>query len=152
MALKEINLDAEEGAPSTAIREVSLLRRLTHENILTLHDVINVEDKLVLVFEYMDQDLKRYIDTQNSPLDTVTARSFVYQLLRGVSFCHENGILHRDLKPENLLLNQDGRLKLADFGLGRASVFPSAHSRMTWSLFGIVPQTCFLEVARTTPA
>ncbi|GAA83486.1 serine/threonine-protein kinase Pef1 [Aspergillus luchuensis IFO 4308] len=118
VALKEINLDAEEGAPSTAIREVSLLRRLTHENILTLHDVINVEDKLVLVFEYMDQDLKRYIDTQNSPLDTVTARSFVYQLLRGVSFCHENGILHRDLKPENLLLNQDGRLKLADFGLG----------------------------------
>ncbi|GAT27267.1 serine/threonine-protein kinase Pef1 [Aspergillus luchuensis] len=82
VALKEINLDAEEGAPSTAIREVSLLRRLTHENILTLHDVINVEDKLVLVFEYMDQDLKRYIDTQNSPLDTVTARSFVYQLLR----------------------------------------------------------------------
>ncbi|RAH62053.1 negative regulator of the PHO system [Aspergillus piperis CBS 112811] len=124
VALKEINLDAEEGAPSTAIREVSLLRRLTHENILTLHDVINVEDKLVLVFEYMDQDLKRYIDTQNSPLDTVTARSFVYQLLRGVSFCHENGILHRDLKPENLLLNQDGRLKLADFGLGRAFGIP----------------------------
>ncbi|OJJ74934.1 hypothetical protein ASPBRDRAFT_467183 [Aspergillus brasiliensis CBS 101740] len=124
VALKEINLDAEEGAPSTAIREVSLLRRLTHENILTLHDVINVEDKLVLVFEYMDKDLKRYIDSQSSPLDTATAKSFVYQLLRGVSFCHENGILHRDLKPENLLLNQDGRLKLADFGLGRAFGIP----------------------------
>ncbi|OJI86940.1 hypothetical protein ASPTUDRAFT_502870 [Aspergillus tubingensis CBS 134.48] len=124
VALKEINLDAEEGAPSTAIREVSLLRRLTHENILTLHDVINVEDKLVLVFEYMDQDLKRYIDTQSSPLDNATAKSFVYQLLCGVSFCHENGILHRDLKPENLLLNQDGRLKLADFGLGRAFGIP----------------------------
>ena len=124
VALKEIHLDAEEGAPSTAIREVSLLRRLTHENILTLHDVVNTEDKLVLVFEYMDKDLKRYIDAQDGPLDTATIKSFVYQLLNGVSFCHENGILHRDLKPENLLIDQNGRLKLADFGLGRAFGIP----------------------------
>ncbi|EHA26466.1 hypothetical protein ASPNIDRAFT_36108 [Aspergillus niger ATCC 1015] len=112
VALKEINLDAEEGAPSTAIREVSLLRRLTHENILTLHDVINVEDKLVLVFEYMDKDLKRYIDTHGGPLDAATAKSFVYQLLRGVSFSRE---------PTT---QSDGRLKLADFGLGRAFGIP----------------------------
>ncbi|PYI03758.1 negative regulator of the PHO system [Aspergillus sclerotiicarbonarius CBS 121057] len=124
VALKEIHLDAEEGAPSTAIREVSLLRRLTHENILTLHDVVNVEDKLVLVFEYMDKDLKRYIDAQGSPLDPAIIKSFVYQLLNGVSFCHENGILHRDLKPENLLINENGRLKLGDFGLGRAFGIP----------------------------
>ncbi|PWY73895.1 negative regulator of the PHO system [Aspergillus sclerotioniger CBS 115572] len=124
VALKEIHLDAEEGAPSTAIREVSLLKLLTHENILTLHDVVNTENKLVLVFEYMDKDLKGYIDAQNGPLDAATIKSFVYQLLNGVSFCHENGILHRDLKPENLLINQNGRLKLADFGLGRAFGIP----------------------------
>ncbi|GKZ58802.1 cyclin-dependent kinase 5 [Aspergillus niger] len=124
VALKEINLDAEGGVPSAAIREVSLLKRLIHENILTLHDVVNAEDKLVLVFEYMDNDLKRYIDARGSPLDTATAKSLVYQLLRGIFFCHENGIVHRDLKPENLLLDQNGRLKLADFGLGRAFGIP----------------------------
>ncbi|OJZ80309.1 hypothetical protein ASPFODRAFT_53394 [Aspergillus luchuensis CBS 106.47] len=124
VALKEIHLDAERGAPSAAIREVSLLKRLIHENILTLHDVVHGEDKLVLVFEYMDKDLKRYIDARGSPLDTTIARSLVYQLLRGVSFCHENGILHRDLKPENLLLDHNGQLKLADFGLGRAFGIP----------------------------
>ncbi|GLA33083.1 cyclin-dependent kinase 5 [Aspergillus niger] len=97
---------------------------LYFENILTLHDVVNAEDKLVLVFEYMDNDLKRYIDARGSLLDTATAKSLVYQLLRGISFRHENGIVHRDLKPENLHLDQNGRLKLADFGLGRAFGIP----------------------------
>ncbi|PYH99984.1 negative regulator of the PHO system [Aspergillus ellipticus CBS 707.79] len=124
VALKEIRLDAEEGAPSTAIREISLMKGLVHENILSLRDVINVEDKLVLVFEYMDQDLKHYMDAQGHPLDTATMKSFTRQLLRGIGFCHENGILHRDLKPQNLLLDQNGRLKLADFGLARAFGIP----------------------------
>ncbi|OJZ80093.1 hypothetical protein ASPFODRAFT_65951 [Aspergillus luchuensis CBS 106.47] len=124
VALKEIDLDAEGGVPSAAIREVPLLKRLIHENILTLHDVVHAEDKLVLVFEYMDKDLKRYIDARGSPLDTATAKSLVYQLLRGISFCHGNGIVHRGLKPGNLLLDQNGRLKLADFGLDRAFGIP----------------------------
>jgi serine/threonine protein kinase len=55
VALKEIHLDFEEGTPSTAIREVSLMKELKHENIVSLRDVIHAEDKLMLVFEYMDK-------------------------------------------------------------------------------------------------
>ncbi|GLB36535.1 putative protein kinase superfamily protein [Lyophyllum shimeji] len=126
VALKEINLDAEEGTPSTAIREVSLMKELKHVNIVRLHDVIHSEAKLTLIFEYCEQDLKKYMDTHGDrgALDPVTVRSFMYQLLKGTAFCHENQVLHRDLKPQNLLINRKGELKLGDFGLARAFGVP----------------------------
>jgi len=57
-------------------------------------------------------------------LDPNTVRSFMYQLLMGTAFCHENRVLHRDLKPQNLLINRKGELKLGDFGLARAFGVP----------------------------
>jgi negative regulator of PHO system len=124
--LKEIHLDAEEGTPSTAIREISLMKELKHVNIVRLHDVIHTETKLVLIFEYCEQDLKKYMDQHGDrgALDPQTVRSFMYQLLKGTSFCHENQVLHRDLKPQNLLINRKGELKLGDFGLARAFGVP----------------------------
>jgi serine/threonine protein kinase len=126
VALKEIHLDAEEGTPSTAIREISLMKELKHVNIVRLHDVIHTETKLVLIFEYCEQDLKKYMDQHGDrgALDPNTVRSFMYQLLKGTSFCHENRVLHRDLKPQNLLINKKGELKLGDFGLARAFGVP----------------------------
>lgn len=60
--MQEIRLELEEGAPCTAIREVSILRDLRHANIVTLHDIIHTERILTLVFEYVDRDLKQYLD------------------------------------------------------------------------------------------
>ncbi|NXF26276.1 CDK5 kinase, partial [Rhodinocichla rosea] len=51
-------------------------------------------------------------------------QSFMYQLLKGLAFCHSRNVLHRDLKPQNLLINRNGELKLADFGLARAFGIP----------------------------
>ena len=126
VALKEIHLDAEEGTPSTAIREISLMKELKHVNIVRLHDVIHTETKLVLIFEYCEQDLKKYMDQHGDrgALDPNTVRSFMFQLLKGTAFCHENQVLHRDLKPQNLLINRKGELKLGDFGLARAFGVP----------------------------
>ena len=124
VALKEISLDSEEGAPSTAIREISLMKELRHENIVRLHDVVHTENKLMLVFEYMDKDLKKYMDELGGPLPLPQIKSFLFQLLRGIAFCHDQRVLHRDLKPQNLLLNSRGHLKLADFGLARAFGIP----------------------------
>ncbi|RYP43767.1 hypothetical protein DL768_009692 [Monosporascus sp. mg162] len=126
VALKEIHLDSEEGTPSTAIREISLMKELKHENIVALHDVIHTENKLMLVFEFMDGDLKKYMDThgERGALKPMTIKSFMYQLLKGIDFCHQNRVLHRDLKPQNLLINSKGALKLGDFGLARAFGIP----------------------------
>ncbi|CAG8555385.1 3731_t:CDS:10 [Cetraspora pellucida] len=122
VALKRIRLDnEEEGVPCTAIREISLLKELKHANIVRLYDVLHTEKKLTLVFEYLDSDLKKFLDTYGGDLDILTIKQLMYQLLKGIAFCHEHRVLHRDLKPQNLLIN---KLKLADFGLARAFGIP----------------------------
>ncbi|XP_078500734.1 cyclin-dependent kinase 18 [Lissotriton helveticus] len=125
VALKEIRLEHEEGAPCTAIREVSLLKNLKHANIVTLHDLIHTEHSLTLVFEYLDNDLKQYLDNCGNLMCMHNVKIFMFQLLRGLAYCHRQKILHRDLKPQNLLINEKGELKLADFGLARAKSVPT---------------------------
>lgn len=100
------------------------LKELQHPNIVRLYDVVHTERKLTLVFEFLDQDLKKYLDVCDSGLDIPILKSFLYQLLMGVAYCHHHRVLHRDLKPPNLLINREGQLKLADFGLARAFGIP----------------------------
>jgi cyclin-dependent kinase len=126
LALKKIRLEQEdEGIPSTAIREIALLKQLQHSNIVRLWDVVHTEKKLTLVFEYMEHDLKKYLDSCGEEgLEPLRCKSFLYQLCQGIHYCHKNRVLHRDLKPQNLLINKHGQLKLADFGLARAFGIP----------------------------
>ena len=99
IALKKIRLEQEdEGVPSTAIREISLLKELQHSNIVRLQDVVHSENRLYLVFEFLDQDLKKYmesVDTAGMPAALI--KSYMYQMINGLSFCHSRRILHRDM-------------------------------------------------------
>nr|KAG5698158.1 hypothetical protein BaRGS_001753 [Batillaria attramentaria] len=126
VALKKIRLDGEsEGVPSTAIREISLLKELEHPNVVRLLDVLHFEKKLYLVFEYLNRDLKKYMDTAPpSGIPPPLIKSYLHQLLAGVAYCHAHRVLHRDLKPQNLLIDANGNIKLADFGLARAFGVP----------------------------
>eukprot|EP00118_Oscarella_pearsei_P015514 m.140400 g.140400 ORF g.140400 m.140400 type:complete len:299 (+) comp38303_c0_seq11:186-1082(+) len=126
VALKKIRLDTEtEGVPSTAIREISILKELKHPNVVSLDDVIYSDKKLYLVFEFLDQDLKRFVDTRDTKeISRELIKSYLHQLLSGISYCHGRRILHRDLKPQNLLVDRHGCIKLADFGLARAFFVP----------------------------
>uniref|UniRef100_A0A8C2AZ65 cyclin-dependent kinase n=1 Tax=Cyprinus carpio TaxID=7962 RepID=A0A8C2AZ65_CYPCA len=125
VALKEIRLEHEEGAPCTAIREVSLLKDLKHANIVTLHDIVHTDKSLTLVFEYLDKDLKQYMDDCGNIMSMHNVKIFLFQILRGLAYCHRRKVLHRDLKPQNLLISERGELKLADFGLARAKSVPT---------------------------
>merc|ERR1719379_1614738 len=114
----------EEGIPSTAIREIAILKELSHENIVQLVDVFCKPGELVLVFELLESDLKKHMKARGGCLQPNQIKDFAHQLLLGMEFCHANRILHRDLKPQNLLIDSSSRLKIADFGLARAFSLP----------------------------
>merc|ERR1719410_982725 len=114
----------EEGVPSTALREIALLKELPHPNIVELLEVCCSFKKMVLVFEFLENDLKKYMRSRGRQLEPAKIKSLSFQLCRGVEFCHANRVLHRDLKPQNLLIDSRLRLKIADFGLARAYTVP----------------------------
>uniref|UniRef100_A0A8D2IGM5 Cell division protein kinase 5 n=1 Tax=Urocitellus parryii TaxID=9999 RepID=A0A8D2IGM5_UROPR len=106
------------------LREICLLKELKHKNIDRLHDVLHSDKELTLVFEFCDQNLKKYFDNCNGDLDPEIVKSFLFQLLIGLGFGHSSNVFHRVLKPQNLLINRNGELKLADFGLAQAFRIP----------------------------
>ncbi|KAE8674597.1 Cell division control protein 2-like protein [Hibiscus syriacus] len=125
IALKKIRLEQEdEGVPNIASREISLLKEMQHGNIVRLQvqDVVHSEKRLYLVFEYLDLDLKKHMDScPEFGEDPRMIKSFLYQILHGISYCHFYRVFHRDLKPQDLLIDRrTDALKLADFGLARA--------------------------------
>ncbi|KAI9575892.1 cyclin-dependent kinase 1 [Glossina fuscipes] len=127
VAMKKIRLESDdEGIPSTAIREISLLKELKHPNIVCLEDVLMEENRLYLIFEFLSMDLKKYMDSLPSEksMDSELVRSYLYQITSAILFCHRRRVLHRDLKPQNLLIDKNGIIKVADFGLGRSFGIP----------------------------
>lgn len=125
LALKKIRLENDdEGVPSTAIREISLLKEITHPNVVKLKDIVHTDLKLYLVFEFIEQDLKRHLDSFGGQLPGATVKNYMYQILNGLVWCHSHRVLHRDLKPQNILIDRHSVIKLADFGLARAFGLP----------------------------
>lgn len=129
VALKRVKLKGNvagnvEGIPSSSLREIAALKNLKHPNILELCEVIHTGNSLYLVFELLDKDLKQTIEETAAGLPERVCKNYLWQLLRGIAFCHSRRILHRDLKLQNLLVNKDGTIKLADFGLARNVSLP----------------------------
>lgn len=126
VAIKRIKLnpDDDEGIPSTALREVAVLKELDSEFVVKLFEVFCSPHKLVMVFELMENDLRKYMKSVRGQLQPKDIRNLCWQLVKGLDVCHARRIIHRDIKPQNLLIDNDLHLKLADFGLARAFVVP----------------------------
>eukprot|EP01083_Nonionella_stella_P081987 226172_1 len=121
VAIKKItNLFNNPIETKRAIREVQLLRKLRHENILGLIDLSmnDARTDLYLVAELMDSDLHQIIVSKQQ-LSNDHIQYFIYQILRGLLFIHSANVIHRDLKPSNILVNSNCDIKICDFGLAR---------------------------------
>ncbi|CAN1340523.1 Cyclin-dependent kinase B2-1 [Linum perenne] len=130
VALKKTRLhEDDEGVPATTLREVSILRMLSRDpHVVRYCTITTTLISLFSVFEYMDTDVKKYIRSFRQTRETIPVnivKSLMYQLCKGVAFCHGHGIVHRDLKPHNLLMDRKTMmLKIADLGLARAFTLP----------------------------
>ncbi|XP_022845820.1 CBL-interacting serine/threonine-protein kinase 12-like [Olea europaea var. sylvestris] len=101
-------------------REISILRRVRHPNIVQLFEVMATKSKIFFVMEYVKGG-ELFNKVAKGRLKEEVARKYFQQLISAVAFCHARGVYHRDLKPENILLDEDGNLKVSDFGLSAIS-------------------------------
>ncbi|KAL2090540.1 hypothetical protein ACEWY4_012803 [Coilia grayii] len=98
-------------------REIEIMSSLSHPHIITIYEVFENKDKIVIVMEYASRgDLYDYL-SQRQTVPEAEARHLFRQIVSAVHYCHRNGIVHRDLKLENILLDGDCNIKIADFGL-----------------------------------
>lgn len=107
-----------------ALREVRMLKQLRHENLVNLLEVFRRKKRLYLVFEFVDHTVLDELEKCPNGLDETTCRKILWQVLKGIEFCHLNHIIHRDIKPENILVSRNGVVKLCDFGFARTLAQP----------------------------
>ena len=99
-------------------REAKAAAALNHPNIVTIYDVLEEDGHLCIVMEYVDgKSLRNVIDEYNLGQDKII--DIISQLSEGLSKAHKAGIVHRDIKPENIIIDQDARVKILDFGLAK---------------------------------
>ncbi|XP_044502349.1 probable serine/threonine-protein kinase At1g54610 isoform X2 [Mangifera indica] len=133
VALKKVRFDNNDPeSVKFMAREIAVLRKLDHPNIIKLEGLITSQTacSLYLVFEYMEHDLVGLTSLPGLKFTEPQVKCYMKQLLSGLEHCHSHGVLHRDIKGSNLLIDNNGILKIADFGL--ASFFnPKDSSPMT---------------------
>ncbi|XP_069832877.1 cyclin-dependent kinase-like 2 isoform X2 [Dendropsophus ebraccatus] len=107
-----------------AMREIKLLKQLRHENLVNLLEVCKKKKRWYLVFEFVDRTVLDDLEQFPSGLDFNRVRKYLFQIIRGIGFCHNHNIIHRDIKPENILVSHSGVVKLCDFGFARTLAAP----------------------------
>ncbi|WOL16462.1 putative serine/threonine-protein kinase [Canna indica] len=120
VALKKVRFDnMEPESVKFMAREILILRHLDHPNVVKLEGLVTsrMSCSLYLVFEYMEHDLAGLAASPTIKFTEAQVKCYMHQLLSGLEHCHNNGVLHRDIKGSNLLLDNEGLLKIADFGL-----------------------------------
>jgi cell division cycle 2-like protein len=124
VALKKVKMVREkEGFPITSLREITTLITYKHPNIVDVKEIVVGKslDSIFIVMEFLEHDLKDLMSEMKEDTRFLTSevKCLMIQLLEAVAHLHENWIIHRDLKTSNLLYNNQGILKVADFGLAR---------------------------------
>ncbi|CAH9071102.1 unnamed protein product [Cuscuta epithymum] len=120
VALKKVRFDNfQPESVRFMAREITILRRLDHPNIMKLEGVITSHSScsICLVFEYMEHDLSGLLSCPDIKFSDSQIKCFMKQLLSGLEHCHSRGVMHRDIKVSNILVNNEGILKIGDFGL-----------------------------------
>jgi serine/threonine protein kinase/tetratricopeptide (TPR) repeat protein len=115
--VKTADADTSEGR-QRLMREARAAAALNHPHIAAVHDVLDIDGKVIVVFEYVEGDTLA-ARLQRGPLSVTEAIEVSWQLADALAAAHAQGVIHRDLKPSNVVLGPDGRAKVLDFGIAR---------------------------------
>ncbi|KDP41975.1 hypothetical protein JCGZ_26993 [Jatropha curcas] len=118
VAIKVVHKDQvnKQGLMEQIRREISVMHLVKHPNIVQLKEVMATKSKVFFVMEYV-RGGELFAKVAKGKLKEDVARKYFQQLISAIDYCHSRGVSHRDLKPENLLLDENGNLKVSDFGL-----------------------------------
>lgn len=155
VALKRLKMEKErEGFPITSLREINTLLKSQHPNIVTVREIVvgNNMDKIYIVMDYVEHDLKSLMETMTNPFLIGEVKTLMIQLISGVRHMHDNWILHRDIKASNLLLSHKGILKIGDFGLAREYGSPlKKYTSLVVTLWYRAPELLLGQKQYSTP-
>ncbi|GKY97516.1 hypothetical protein MPSEU_000709800 [Mayamaea pseudoterrestris] len=152
VALKQIKFHNEkltEGFPVAALREITCLLDLAHENIVSVREMVVGDgvDQVYMVMDYFEFDLKDGLDRFEGALFQSELKSILQQILAAVAYTHEHWYLHRDIKTSNILVHGSGRIALADFGSARRYETPQTRelTALVCTLWYRAPELLFGE-------
>lgn len=139
VAIKELKLESKDR--NQALKEARAIARISHPNVVSLYDVVEEEEKIYLIMEFVEGKSLREMLQECSYLDFQVALGIFIQVALAVEFAHNHGILHLDIKPENILISQEGIVKLTDFGIARFITEPEEAGRIMGSTHYLAPES-----------
>ena len=123
VALKQVKMShpGQEGFPQTALREINILLSLSHTHVINAREMVvgDTYDKIFMVMEFMEHDLKQLMQAMKQPFTEAEVKRLMLDLTSAMEYCHDRWVFHRDLKTSNLLMNNKGEVSICDFGLAR---------------------------------
>eukprot|EP01127_Copromyxa_protea_P013876 TRINITY_DN377_c0_g1_i2.p1 TRINITY_DN377_c0_g1~~TRINITY_DN377_c0_g1_i2.p1 ORF type:complete len:719 (-),score=97.77 TRINITY_DN377_c0_g1_i2:520-2355(-) len=147
-------MNGQEGFPRTAIREIQIMRKVKHDNILSIQEVVWAGEgdciDAYLVMDLYNFDLRKLIDKICVQFSPAEVKHLFRQIARGVAYLHANNLLHRDLKTENILVDLHGNLKICDFGLSRTFTTRKAYTPVVVTLWYRPPELLLGPVEYST--
>ncbi len=117
-------------------REVKYSRKVSHRNVIRVHDILMKDGVCAISMEYFDSRGLEAVLKDIKCFDTRDGLKILYQIASGMVAAHEEGVIHRDLKPSNILMDNEGHLKIVDFGIASAGTQAESTLTQTGSIIG----------------
>ncbi len=130
--------DSDRDFAERFVREARAAARLSHPHVVAVHDQGDDDGVVFLVMELVTGHTLRDTIAKESPMPPARALALIEPVLSALAAAHRAGLIHRDVKPENVLISDDGRVKVADFGLAKAISADTQHTATQGVLIGTV--------------